>query len=63
MQTAHSTPHNATHSNADPHEIARFAQLANQWWNPQGALHALHAITPCACNGLHRTPRWLAAKC
>jgi len=46
MQTAHSTPHNATHSNADPHEIARFAQLANQWWNPQGALHALHAITP-----------------
>lgn len=46
MQTAHSTPHNATHSNADPHEIARFAQLANQWWNPQGALHALHAINP-----------------
>ena len=46
MQTAHSTPHNATHSNADPHDIARFAQLANQWWNPQGALHALHAINP-----------------
>lgn len=40
-----STPHPAA-ANADPHEIDKFAGLAHDWWDEQGALRTLHAINP-----------------
>ena len=40
------TDYTSAHGNADPIEIARFAELANQWWDPHGAFRALHAINP-----------------
>lgn len=33
-------------ANADPEELARFARLAQDWWNPRGRLKTLHAINP-----------------
>ena len=32
--------------NADRTEIAKFDRLADHWWNPKGALGALHRINP-----------------
>ena len=32
--------------NADTAEIAKFDRLANHWWDPSGALGALHKINP-----------------
>ncbi|EFK08567.1 3-demethylubiquinone-9 3-O-methyltransferase [delta proteobacterium NaphS2] len=32
--------------NADTAEIAKFDRLANHWWDPSGALGALHRINP-----------------
>lgn len=33
-------------SNADASELARFDQIAAQWWDPQGPMAALHHINP-----------------
>lgn len=30
----------------DKQEVAKFAQLASEWWNPEGALKTLHDINP-----------------
>lgn len=30
----------------DAHEVARFAVLADEWWNPKGGLAALHRLNP-----------------
>jgi 2-polyprenyl-6-hydroxyphenyl methylase / 3-demethylubiquinone-9 3-methyltransferase len=30
----------------DPEEVARFARLAGQWWDPNGPFRPLHRITP-----------------
>lgn len=30
----------------DPEEIARFARLAEQWWDPQGPMRPLHRLNP-----------------
>jgi 2-polyprenyl-6-hydroxyphenyl methylase / 3-demethylubiquinone-9 3-methyltransferase len=35
-----------TASSADPAEIAKFAQLATQWWDPDGAFAPLHKLNP-----------------
>ena len=32
--------------NADPAEIARFSELAGEWWDPEGPSQALHAMNP-----------------
>ena len=32
--------------NADPAEIARFSDLAGEWWDPEGPSKALHAMNP-----------------
>ncbi len=32
--------------NADPAELEKFAQHADQWWDPRGAFRTLHAINP-----------------
>lgn len=33
-------------TNADPQELAKFAELSHAWWNPQGELKTLHEINP-----------------
>ena len=32
--------------NVDPAEIAKFSELAHQWWDKDGVLRTLHAINP-----------------
>ena len=34
------------HSTVDPEEVAKFARYAREWWQPDGAFHTLHDITP-----------------
>jgi 2-polyprenyl-6-hydroxyphenyl methylase/3-demethylubiquinone-9 3-methyltransferase len=36
----------AAQDNTDPEELARFARLADDWWNPAGRLKTLHAVNP-----------------
>ena len=33
-------------SSANPEEVARFAALAGEWWDPDGPLRPLHALGP-----------------
>ena len=33
-------------NNVDPAEIAKFSELAHQWWNPSGDFRPLHEINP-----------------
>jgi len=33
-------------STADPNEIARFAAMAEEWWDPDGKFHTLHQLNP-----------------
>src|ERR1700682_4397572 len=33
-------------STIDPAEVARFAALADKWWNPAGPLAPLHRLNP-----------------
>ena len=40
------TPAGGAAPSVDDTEIARFAKLANDWWNPNGAMKALHRINP-----------------
>lgn len=32
--------------NADPHELAKFSDLAHQWWDKEGDFRPLHEINP-----------------
>lgn len=32
--------------NADPHELAKFGELAHRWWDPQSEFKPLHDINP-----------------
>ena len=36
----------STRGNTDPDEVARFARLSQDWWDPHGKLRTLHAINP-----------------
>ena len=36
----------ATHSNADPAELAKFGALAHRGWDPQGEFRPLHQLNP-----------------
>ncbi|MFT5258841.1 MAG: 2-polyprenyl-6-hydroxyphenyl methylase/3-demethylubiquinone-9 3-methyltransferase [Saprospiraceae bacterium] len=35
-----------TTANVDPHEIAKFGELAARWWDPQSEFKPLHQINP-----------------
>ena len=35
-----------TTQNVDPAEIAKFAQLASRWWDPESESKPLHDINP-----------------
>ncbi len=37
---------NTTSGNADPAELAKFAALAQSWWDPKGPSKALHDLNP-----------------
>ena len=37
---------NATSQNADPEELAKFASLAQSWWDPVGPSRPLHELNP-----------------
>ncbi|HEY6256015.1 MAG TPA: bifunctional 2-polyprenyl-6-hydroxyphenol methylase/3-demethylubiquinol 3-O-methyltransferase UbiG [Xanthobacteraceae bacterium] len=51
----------------DPHEVARFAALAADWWDPRGRMGMLHKLNPvrlqfiktAACRQFERDPRRL----
>jgi len=32
--------------NADPHELAKFSELAHRWWDPNSEFKPLHDINP-----------------
>ena len=33
-------------TNADPHELEKFSQLAHRWWDPNSEFRPLHEINP-----------------
>jgi 2-polyprenyl-6-hydroxyphenyl methylase / 3-demethylubiquinone-9 3-methyltransferase len=62
--------HEFTHaegSTVDAEEVARFARLANEWWDPRGKMGVLHKFNPVrlgfiketACRQLGRNPKRL----
>ena len=36
----------ATNASVDPAEVAKFAALSAQWWDPEGTFKALHRLNP-----------------
>jgi 2-polyprenyl-6-hydroxyphenyl methylase / 3-demethylubiquinone-9 3-methyltransferase len=56
-------------STVDPAEVARFSQLSEEWWDPNGKMAPLHKINPLrlawirdsACRKFNRNPRSLAS--
>ena len=42
----YSSTMNATAQNADPAELAKFASLAQDWWDPNGSSKPLHDLNP-----------------
>lgn len=44
----------ATHSNIDPHEIAKFEELAHRWWDPDSEFKPLHQINPLRLDYIDR---------
>jgi len=49
MNTASQTP------NADPHELAKFSDLAHRWWDPNSEFKPLHDINPLRLDWIDRT--------
>lgn len=44
----------ASPTNADPHEIGKFEELASRWWDPQSELKTLHDINPLRLDYIER---------
>jgi 2-polyprenyl-6-hydroxyphenyl methylase/3-demethylubiquinone-9 3-methyltransferase len=42
--------------NADPHELAKFSELAHRWWDADGEFRPLHEINPLRLE-------WIASQC
>lgn len=40
-------------TSAEPAEIGKFAALADDWWNPDGAFKALHRLNPLRLKFIH----------
>lgn len=55
------------HSTVDPAEVARFAAMADEWWDPRGKMKPLHKFNPVrlayirdhACSHFQRDPKSL----
>jgi 2-polyprenyl-6-hydroxyphenyl methylase/3-demethylubiquinone-9 3-methyltransferase len=41
--------------NADPHELAKFSELAHRWWDPNSEFKPLHDINPLRLDWIDRT--------
>ncbi len=41
---------NPRNSNVDPHEVAKFEELASRWWDPESEFKPLHDINPLRVN-------------
>ncbi len=39
-----------TNSNADPHELDKFGEVAHRWWDPNSEFRPLHDINPARLN-------------
>ena len=48
--------------NADPHELAKFSELAHRWWDPNSEFKPLHDINPLRLDWIERSCG-LGAKC
>ena len=49
------TPHTASpNHNADPHELAKFSELAHRWWDPNSEFKPLHDINPLRLDWIDR---------
>jgi 2-polyprenyl-6-hydroxyphenyl methylase/3-demethylubiquinone-9 3-methyltransferase len=40
-------------TNVDPHELAKFDEAADRWWDPRGPFRPLHDINPVRCAFVH----------
>ena len=49
-----SGPNRTFSANVDPGEVAHFGDMADQWWDEQGAFHTLHAINPLRLEWISR---------
>ena len=49
-----SGPNRTFSTNVDPGEVAHFGDLADQWWDEQGAFRTLHAINPLRLEWISR---------
>ncbi len=45
---------NPVSHSTNPAEIRKFAELASEWWNPQGPFTPLHAMNPVRCKFLRQ---------
>lgn len=45
-KTGHSEAGTGANATLDEDEVARFAALAGEWWDPHGKFRPLHALTP-----------------
>ncbi|NUZ07092.1 bifunctional 2-polyprenyl-6-hydroxyphenol methylase/3-demethylubiquinol 3-O-methyltransferase UbiG [Piscinibacter koreensis] len=41
-------------TNADPQELAKFSELAHQWWDPESQFRPLHEINPLRLDWIDR---------
>ena len=44
----------STTTNVDPHEVAKFGELAHRWWDPQSEFKPLHDINPLRLGWIDR---------
>jgi len=64
MAHADTTPETMSHVSVDPDEMASFARMAEDWWNPSGKFKPLHVmngfrigvIKERLCEHFHRDP-------
>lgn len=64
MAHAETPPDNISHVSVDPAEMASFARMAEDWWNPDGMFKPLHVmngarlsfIKDVLCEHFHRDP-------
>jgi 2-polyprenyl-6-hydroxyphenyl methylase / 3-demethylubiquinone-9 3-methyltransferase len=52
----------STTQNTDPAELAKFSELASQWWDPNGKFRPLHDINPLRLGLIDKTVGGLKGK-
>lgn len=59
--TFHSEPHSFS-ENSSEHELNKFAQLAEKWWDTQGPFKPLHQLNPLRLSYVEKTVGTLTGK-